>query len=99
MRRNSPTSKELVVADERDLDAERDRLRGLMDRFIASGTTACTSHPHAFFGKLTPDEWAVLMYKHVGPPSEAVWGLSYGEPERSSMLPFARSQARHTLSG
>lgn len=65
MRRNSPTSKDLIVADHRDLDVERERLRGLIDRFTAFGPAECTTHPHPFFGKLTPDEWAVLMYKHV----------------------------------
>jgi hypothetical protein len=65
MRRNSPTSKELIVADDRNLDAERERLRALMDRFTASGPAGCTTHPHPFFGKLTPDEWAVQMYKHL----------------------------------
>jgi hypothetical protein len=65
MRRNSPTVKDLVVQDERDLAFERDRLCGLMDRFAESGRASCTSHPHAFFGPLTPDEWAILMYKHL----------------------------------
>jgi hypothetical protein len=65
MRRNSPTSKELIVGDNRELDAERERLRGLIDRFAAAGPAGCTTHPHAFFGRLTPDEWATLMYKHV----------------------------------
>lgn len=66
MRRNSPTSKELIViGEERDFEAERERLSGLIDRFATSGAAGCTSHPHAFFGSLTPDEWAVLMYKHL----------------------------------
>jgi hypothetical protein len=66
MRRNSPTSKELLVlGEERDFEAERKRLIDLIDRFAAAGPTGCTSHPHAFFGSLTPDEWAVLMYKHL----------------------------------
>ena len=66
MRRNSPTSKELVVIrEDRDFEAERKRLSELIDRFAAAGTAGCTSHPHAFFGSLTPDEWAVLMYKHL----------------------------------
>ncbi len=66
MRRNSPTSKELVViGEERDFEAERKRLSGLIDRFAAAGTAGCTSHPHAFFGSLTPDEWAILMVKHL----------------------------------
>jgi len=65
MRRNSPTAKELVVQDERDLGTGRTRLCGLIDRFAAGGPTGCTTHPHAFFGQLTPEEWAILMYKHL----------------------------------
>src|SRR5580692_5342120 len=34
MRRNSPTIKDLVVKDERDLGAERARLLELIDRFV-----------------------------------------------------------------
>src|SRR4029077_19875815 len=37
MRRNSATVKGLVVQDERDLGTERERLRGLIDRFAAAG--------------------------------------------------------------
>jgi hypothetical protein len=65
MRRNSPTAKSLVVADERDLETERQRLYGLIDRFVAGGPARCTKHPHSFFGRLRPEEWAELMYKHL----------------------------------
>jgi len=65
MRRNSPTVKDLVMQDERDLRTERERLCGLIERFAAAGPGACTTHPHSFFGRLTPEEWATLMYKHL----------------------------------
>ncbi|HTQ58943.1 MAG TPA: DUF1569 domain-containing protein [Candidatus Solibacter sp.] len=65
LRRNSPTMKELVVQDEPDLGMERARLCGLIDRFAAAGPAGCTTHPHSFFGRLTPEEWAILMYKHL----------------------------------
>jgi uncharacterized protein DUF1569 len=65
MKRNSPTMRSMVIADERDLEHERQRLLGLIDRFAAAGPAGCTDHPHAFFGGLTPDEWAILMYKHL----------------------------------
>ena len=65
MRRNSPTAKELVIKDDRNFEAERERLSELITRFAATGPAGCTAHPHAFFGSLTPDEWAVLMYKHL----------------------------------
>lgn len=64
-RRNSPTAKELVIKDERDLNAERERLNGLIDRLVAAGPAGCTTHPHAFFGRLTPEQWGILMYKHL----------------------------------
>jgi len=65
MGRNAPTAKSLVVADERDLEAERKGLCVLIDRFAAAGPKGCTKHPHTFFGPLTPEEWATLMYKHL----------------------------------
>ncbi|HEY6386918.1 MAG TPA: DUF1569 domain-containing protein [Candidatus Acidoferrum sp.] len=65
LRRNSPTAKELIVKDERELGTERTRLCALIDRFAAGGPAGCTTHSHAFFGRLTPDEWAILMYKHL----------------------------------
>ena len=65
MRPNSPTADELVVDGVRDLDEERVRLSNLIDRFRAGGDASCTTHPHPFFGSLTPQEWSVLMYKHL----------------------------------
>jgi len=64
-RRNSPTVRELVIRSERNLDVERVRLCALIDRFVSGGRSVCTTHPHPFFGLLTPAEWAVLMYKHL----------------------------------
>jgi hypothetical protein len=65
LRKNSPTAKSLIVADERDLGKERERLSGLIDKFTAGGAAGCTNNPHSFFGKMTPEEWAILMYKHL----------------------------------
>ena len=56
LRRNTPTAKSLVVADERDLGVERKRLCALIDRFAAAGPKGCTMHPHTFFGRLTQEE-------------------------------------------
>ena len=65
MRKNTPTDKVLIINDERDLVKERERLCGLIDRFAAAGPSGCTTHPHSFFGRLTPDQWATLTYKHL----------------------------------
>jgi hypothetical protein len=40
LRRNSPTAKSLIVAGERDLGKERDRLSGLIDKFAAGGAAS-----------------------------------------------------------
>jgi hypothetical protein len=65
MPRNVGTDKSLVVGDQRDLVLERQRLSGLIDRFARGGPGVCTKHPHFFFGPLTPEEWAALMYQHL----------------------------------
>jgi hypothetical protein len=65
LRRNSPTVEGLVVQDERNLAMERERLSAMIDRFVSAGAKGCTDHPHSFFGHLTPQEWAILTYKHL----------------------------------
>ncbi|HUH62431.1 MAG TPA: DUF1569 domain-containing protein [Terracidiphilus sp.] len=65
LRRNAPTSKVLLIKDDRDMKEEQDRLCRLIDRFAAAGPAGCTRHPHTFFGRLTPEEWSVLMDKHL----------------------------------
>ena len=65
MRKNTKTVRSLVVKDQRVLDVERERLSGLIDRFTAAGPEGCTRHPHSFFGRLTPQEWATLLYKNL----------------------------------
>ena len=65
LRKNSPTATSLRIAGEPDLGKERQRLLELIDRFAAGGPAGCTRNPHSFFGNMTPQEWAILMYKHL----------------------------------
>ncbi|HVN94422.1 MAG TPA: DUF1569 domain-containing protein [Terracidiphilus sp.] len=65
MHKNSPTSRELVIGEPIDFEAERAQLIALIDRFGAAGAAGCTDHPHPFFGRLTADEWSMLMWKHL----------------------------------
>ncbi len=65
MRPNSQTVKELVIDEECDVETEQTWLVGLINRFVSSGPRGCTSHPHPFFGRMTPQEWSVYMYKHL----------------------------------
>jgi hypothetical protein len=65
MRKNSPTAPALIVQGEPEFEMGRERLLGLIDRFVAAGPEGCTKHPHAFFGTLKAGEWSELMYKHL----------------------------------
>ena len=65
LRGNSPTVDDLVIQDDRNLVAEEERL-SVYRPVRESGPKSCTTHPHSFFGRLTPQEWAVHMYKHLG---------------------------------
>lgn len=65
IRRNMPTEKSLIMRDDKDFVAEQRRLLDWVDRFAAAGPDGCTTHPHCFFGPMTPHEWAVLGYKHL----------------------------------
>jgi len=63
--RDSPTDPTFIVADERDFDAERRRLLDLIDQFVQRGVAAAGNEIHAFFGKLSGEEWGRLMFKHI----------------------------------
>lgn len=67
MRRNSPSSPELFAPDPAlcDFERERARLIAAVDNFASGGPMGCSQHPHPFFGRLKPQEWAILMYKHL----------------------------------
>jgi hypothetical protein len=65
IRKNSPTGPIFIIEGDREFSVEQVKLIGLVERFGAAGPPCCTDHPHIFFGKLKPDEWAILMYKHV----------------------------------
>ena len=36
-----------------------------IEKFQAGGEEKCTTYPHPFFGKVTPREWSIGMYKHL----------------------------------
>ena len=66
IRRNSPTAPELLCADPTQCDFERERTRliAIIDDFVTRGSR-CSPHPHPFFGSLSSQQWAILMYKHL----------------------------------
>jgi hypothetical protein len=67
MRRNSPSVPELFSAEPAtcDFELERGSLVAAIDRFASEGAACCSQHPHPFFGPLQPQQWSILMYKHL----------------------------------
>ena len=63
--KNSPTDPTFVVSDPRDFANERAKLLDLIHRFVERGEAAAGKETHAFFGKMTGQEWGELMYKHL----------------------------------
>jgi len=63
--RNGPTDPSFIVADEREFTTERQKLVDLIGRFVARGPAAAATQEHAFFGKMTGEEWGETMYKHI----------------------------------
>jgi hypothetical protein len=63
--KNSPTDPTFIVSDTRDFAAERTKLLALIDRFVQRGEAAAAKETHAFFGRMTGQEWGELTYKHI----------------------------------
>lgn len=63
--RNLPTSPKFIVADSRDVEAEKKKLISTLERFATNGPQGVTRYPHQWYGPLTPEQWGIGMYKHL----------------------------------
>lgn len=64
-RRNLPTAPQFLVKDYGDFESEKQKLIGLVEKFQENGPEGLSKDPHPFFGKLTPEEWDTLQWKHL----------------------------------
>ena len=65
MIKNSITEDMYVInSDEFEFEKEKARAIELVHIFYKNGPEKATTHPHSYFGKLTPQEWAILKWKH-----------------------------------
>lgn len=62
---NTRTAPSYVVADERDLVREREKLIGYLYRVQAERRAGFEGRLSYSFGPLTADEWNALFYKHL----------------------------------
>jgi hypothetical protein len=63
--KNSPTAPDFIIIDVRDFNNEKNRVKQLATQFSKGGESNCTTHPHSFFGSMTPLQWAHTQYKHI----------------------------------
>jgi len=63
--KNSPTDPTFIVRDARDFAGEKERLAGLVARFCERGPAEAGRNTHSFLGKISGDDWGVVMYKHL----------------------------------
>ena len=64
-RKNSPTDKSYIFPDNLDFEVQKAKAKASIVMFFEGGATKCTRHPHPFFGKLSPEEWAIFQWKHL----------------------------------
>lgn len=63
--KNSPTDNALRINGSRDFAKEKQRLKDSVIVFSQNGLPGVTAWPHPFFGKLSPEDWGIGMYKHT----------------------------------
>lgn len=64
MPKNSPTDKLYIITDARDFAQEKAKVIERIKAFSAGGPARCTTQPQVFFGPMTPQEWAIMQWKH-----------------------------------
>ena len=63
--RSTPTDKTFIITDRREFEKEKEILKQLIQKFANGGEAGVTTSPHSFFGKLTPMQWSIGMWKHL----------------------------------
>lgn len=63
--KNSPTDKSYIFPDNCNFEEEKSKITASIRKFSEGGPSQCTTYPHPFFGKFTPEEWAVFQWKHL----------------------------------
>jgi hypothetical protein len=62
---NMSTIPTILIADDREFETEKEKLKQKIITFQNNGPEKCTNHPHPFFGKLTSEQWGKGIYKHL----------------------------------
>lgn len=60
-----PTDPTFIQTELRDFAEQQSLLLSYVQRWVKEGSTAITTDPHPFFGKMTTEDWDKLMSKHL----------------------------------
>ena len=63
--KNAPTGPTLIIKDEPDFEATRERLSDLISHLHSLGESGTDGNVHGFFGPLTGKQWGETQYKHL----------------------------------
>lgn len=63
--KNTPTHKTYIFKDERDFEMEKSNVIASVKKFYEGGPAQCATYAHPFFGRFTPEQWAVFEWKHL----------------------------------
>ncbi|TDQ10120.1 DUF1569 domain-containing protein [Pedobacter metabolipauper] len=62
--KNSATDQSYIIKDNPDFEKEKAKVIEQITIFSDGGPAKCATTPHAFFGELTPEQWAIMQWKH-----------------------------------
>jgi len=65
LRQGVPTAPGFLVVGSKDFNTEKQRLITLMKRLSAADPASLATKTHPFFGRMTPQEWNLVNYKHL----------------------------------
>lgn len=60
-----PTGKDLIIREERNFEKEKERMMTLVKKYISVDDVYLSNRMHPFIGKLKPEEWDWMQYKHL----------------------------------
>ena len=64
IKKNLPTDKSFVITDSKDFEKTKKELLNTIEKYTSLKPENINNKLHPFFGKLTYDQWGVLIYKH-----------------------------------
>lgn len=64
-KKNTRTAPQFIIADERDFEVERQRLKQYLNKMHEMGRSAFEGRFYASFGNMTSQEWSNMYFKHI----------------------------------